>query len=432
MTTFDDYRTAPYKGASMGRQDRDGALKHALRRNAYAGLGLLGLLLCAVVATSLVTWHAADPSLSFATETSPRNAFGLAGAIISDLSFQGLGLASAFLIITPTVWFWRLVLMRPARLSRNRFLAWFAGLCLLAVACSSIPVPDGWPLPLSLGGMVGDAFLSVVSRFNPQLMQSWYAVLVGAGAALLGILVLLASMGLGLRDLSFKRKVYREPEEDMVETYDEEHEEDDWDDSDEEDYANEHDTAGTLDRKKGASGKRSSVFSVPLGALNHWYLSRQANKARKAKERQLARQAKSGKPSFFSRLLAEEDDGLDALTNRMEPRLDRSAQEGHRPQMPGPGLNMGYSGPEDFAPPSAVGYDDYEEEDDWSEDATQQGARAPVGIAPPELNRPSTQMGNRAETNEQAKPTGTPAREWSGKRAAHGQVRSGQPVHPSG
>ncbi|WP_321447999.1 DNA translocase FtsK [uncultured Cohaesibacter sp.] len=425
MTTFDDYRTAPYEGGAMGRRDRDGALKHALRRNAYAGLGLLGLLLCAVVATSLVTWHVADPSLSNATEVSPRNAFGLAGAIISDLSFQGLGLASAFLIITPTVWFWRLVLMRPARISRNRFMGWFAGLCMLAIACSTIPVPDSWPLPLSLGGMVGDAFLSVVSRFDTEVMQGLGAVLVGAGTAFLGVLILLASMDMGLKDLTFRRKPAATFEQEEAEPYDEaDYEEDDWDEEDSEAYAQAPDGSGTLDRTKGPASKRGSFFSVPIGALNHWYLSRRANKARKAREREIERQEKAKKPSFFSRLLADDDDGLDALTDRMEPRLERSAQPGYQQQKPGPAPDMGYSGPEDFAPQSAAGYEDYDEEDDWNDDGPYQSS--PVGIAPPELNRPSSQPGNRAETNERAqtKPAGVPAR--GGKGKGKRMVKAGQ------
>ncbi len=423
MTTFDEYRTAPYKGGAMGRRDRDGALKHALRRNAYAGLGLLGLLLCGVVATSLVTWHVADPSLSNATEVSPRNAFGLAGAIISDLSFQALGLASAFLIIPPAVWFWRLVLMRPARASRNRLMAWFAGLCMLAIACSSIPAPSSWPLPLSLGGMVGDAFLSVINRFDANFMQGLGAIIVGAGAGLFGFVILLASVDLGFRDLSFRRKSAH-PAEDEARGYAEpEYEEEEWEDDEEEDaFDYDHDNDGTLDRTKGSGRKRGSLLSVPLGALSHWRLSRQASKARKAHERSIKQQEKAKKPSFFTRLLADEDDGLSDLSDRMEPRLDRSATTGYTQQRPGPALDMGYNGPQDFAPPSQQGHDDgYDDDDDWDDDGAPQSV--PVGIAPPEIDRPSSQYGNRAATNEDAKarPAGAAGR-GKGKR----MVRSGQ------
>nr|WP_321461484.1 DNA translocase FtsK [uncultured Cohaesibacter sp.] len=421
MTTFDDYRTAPYEGGVMERRDRDGALKHALRRNAYAGLGLLGLLLCAIVATSLVTWHVADPSLSNATEGSPRNAFGLAGAIISDLSFQALGLASAFLIISPTVWFWRLVLMRPARISRNRLIGWLAGLCVLAVACSAIPVPHSWPLPLSLGGMVGDAFLSVIARFDSQLMHSLWGILVGLSAAFVGFLILLASMDIRFRDILLPRRNTASYEEEAEGYDDADYEEEDWDEEDSQDnYAYQRDSAQTLDRTKGPSAKRGSIFSIPLGALNHWHLSRRANKERKIREREMARLEKAQKPSFFSRILAEDDDGLGPMTDRMEPRLDRSGQSGGQQQRPGAAPGMGYSGPQDFAPHPPADYDDYDDGDNWpDQDAA---SSAPVGIAPAELNRPSSQLGNRAETNEDATAAPSPARGGKGKR----MVKSGQ------
>nr|WP_321455317.1 DNA translocase FtsK [uncultured Cohaesibacter sp.] len=429
MTTFDDYRTAPYEGGAMDRRDRDGALKHALRRNAYAGLGLLGLLLCGIVVTSLVTWHVADPSLSNATEGTPRNAFGLAGAIISDLSFQGLGLASAFLIITPAVWFWRLVLMQPARISRNKFMAWFAGLCILAVGFSSIPAPTSWPLPLSLGGMVGDAFLTSIARFDSQLMQGPWAILVGAVAMLLGVMILIASVDLGFRDLLLRRKPARQIEQNAAdldeEDYDESEYQGDWEEEEDEGFDYNKEPNGTLDRKKAGRSRKSSLFSIPLGAFTHWQLSRKASKNRKMHEKAAQQQRKPQKPSWFANLFAGDDDGLEALTNRMEPRLEPASQSGYQRQAPGAAAHMGYSGPEDFAPQHAQHgepEDYYEDEDDWDDNAAQQSA--PVGIAPPELNRPSSNPNNRAQTNEGAatKPAANSARGGKGKR----MVKSGQ------
>jgi S-DNA-T family DNA segregation ATPase FtsK/SpoIIIE len=110
----------------------------------------------------------------------------------------------------------------------------------------------------------------------------------------------------------------------------------------------------------------------------------------------------------------------------MEPRLDRSTATGYQQQRPGPALDMGYNGPQDFAPPSQQGHDDgYDDGDDWDDNWDDDGApqSVPVGIAPPELDRPSSQSGNRAATNETAKarPAGASGR-GKGKR----MVRSGQ------
>ena len=402
------------------RRDRDGALRHALRRNTYAGLGLLGLIICAAIAASLVTWHVADPSLSNATELNPRNVLGLPGAIISDLLIQAFGLGAAFLLIPPVVWFWRLVRLQPMRLNRNKLMAWFGGLGVVAIAFASIPAPGTWPLPLSLGGMIGDSFLNIVARIDASFMKGLGAIIIGTGASAMGALLLLNASDLTLRGILPGRRrgavqIVDEDTETDHEQYDE-----DWEDEDEGDYAQTSEVDGTLDRTKGASAKRPSLLAVPLGALNHWYLSRKANKKRHAHQAQTQTSAKSKKPSLLTRLLGEEDDGLDQLANRMEPRFDVTPDPSYHagPQMQAPTpTDMGYGGPEDFAPSHAhaTAYDEgdaFDSEPPWDEEAAPAIPRgAPMGIAPPQLDRAPNQPQQQAVTNEtvEARSVATPS-----------------------
>ena len=93
-----------------------GAIRHILRRNVGAMVGLAVLALAAVAAASLATWTVDDPSLSHATDHAIRNVLGFPGAIISDLLTQLLGLAASLLLLPPVVWAWRAVFAQPTRL----------------------------------------------------------------------------------------------------------------------------------------------------------------------------------------------------------------------------------------------------------------------------------------------------------------------------
>ncbi|TLP46957.1 DNA translocase FtsK [Cohaesibacter sp. CAU 1516] len=415
----------------MKRRAKDGALRHALRRNTYAATGLLGLILLVAIAASLVTWHVGDPSLSNATEHSPRNVMGLGGAILSDLLIQAFGLATAFLLIPPALWFVRLVRLQPMGLSRNKVMAWFGGLGMLSIAFSAIPAPSGWPLPLSLGGMIGDSFLTILGKINTGLMQGPTAVAIGLVAALLGIALLLNASNLSLKALMFRRTqrpVTAAPDDAEVYDADSYDEEDDWteDDGDDiEDVDAPH--AGDLDRTKSAGARRPSILSVPLGAIGHWYLSRKANK-RRAKGTMDAHQAKAtktAKPSLFARLFGEEDDGLGDLANRLEPRLDAAPapayQTGHPMQGPS-SADLGYGGPTDFAPTHGRPMQQGDTPPPWDDeelyDPDNAAHSAPHGIATPELDRDQGQATHRAATNEgvEAKPVAAKGKTGSGKR----------------
>ena len=59
-------------------------------------LGFVVLAACAAVSVSLLTWSAADPSLTHATSGGARNLLGPLGAILSDMLMQMLGLAGMF------------------------------------------------------------------------------------------------------------------------------------------------------------------------------------------------------------------------------------------------------------------------------------------------------------------------------------------------
>ncbi len=116
------------------------------------------------LALALATWSSKDPSLNYATDGPVRNLLGAPGALIADLLMQLIGL-SAILVLAPLFsWAWLLANHhRVDRVARRVALMFFGVICASAMA-SLFPVTARWPLPSGLGGIVGDALLSIPRR----------------------------------------------------------------------------------------------------------------------------------------------------------------------------------------------------------------------------------------------------------------------------
>lgn len=136
-------------------------LKAMLRRQTatLSGLALIGLAAFSVAA--LATWSVADPSLSHATSAPVTNVLGGGGAVFADLVMQILGLGAVLALLPITLWGWQLMTYggldrKPARFGYALgFVA--AGCALLAL----LPLFAAWPLPIGLGGLVGDAMIAL-------------------------------------------------------------------------------------------------------------------------------------------------------------------------------------------------------------------------------------------------------------------------------
>ena len=186
-----------------------GAIRHVLRRNVGAMVGLAVLALAAVAAASLATWTVDDPSLSHATDHAIRNVLGFPGAIISDLLTQLLGLAASLLLLPPVVWAWRAVFAQPTRLKRWNAVSWIAGTLMAALALSTLPVSRTWPLPTGLGGALGDLLQRIPAFFIG-------ATPTGLSALITGVVVAAATVALMLYACGLIGPVVADDEEDTV------------------------------------------------------------------------------------------------------------------------------------------------------------------------------------------------------------------------
>ena len=157
------------------------------RRDFRAGMrGLAnrtgGLLLAAgtlFAAAALATWNVSDPSFSYASGNEVRNAAGYPGAVFADLAMQFFGLAALAALVPALSWGWLLMSGRGVDSRRRRAGAWLGGTVAAAAFAGTLPVAPSWPLPLGLGGVIGDLVLRVPGLAVGGLPSGAYAVLVG-------------------------------------------------------------------------------------------------------------------------------------------------------------------------------------------------------------------------------------------------------------
>ena len=181
--------TLALEGGSFG-------LKGWLRRQGrrLGGLALAGAL--GGLLASLATWNVADPSFSHATDNGVTNALGFPGAVAADLLMQFFGLATVAALVAPAAW--SLALMRARPLPRFPRRAASASLAAFAAAgvAGCLSPPATWPLPVGLGGVIGDIVLKpaafVLGGYPRGIAGAVIALLLAAPALWFG------AVGLGL------------------------------------------------------------------------------------------------------------------------------------------------------------------------------------------------------------------------------------------
>ena len=158
--------------------------------------GLLLIGLCAALAVALMTWSVQDPSLNHATSAPTRNLLGPPGAIVADIVMQLFGLAAAALLFPMACWGWRLTSLRRLERPVLRILFWMLGSIAITAIVALFPVTENWPLPTGLGGVLGDAILSLPKKFGFDSGAAQLIASISAGA--IATLSISISMGFGL------------------------------------------------------------------------------------------------------------------------------------------------------------------------------------------------------------------------------------------
>src|SRR5262249_37392872 len=172
--------------------------RDALRRRMRELGGAALILLALILAIALATWSVRDPSLSHATTSPVRNLLGVVGSTVADLSMQIFGLAALALVLPIALWGWRLASHRPLSRERIRLVVWVFAIALVATFAACLPRPTSWPLPVGLGGVVGDAVLRGAAWLLGGTLGSFSYVGIGATTAVLGFAALAITCGFGL------------------------------------------------------------------------------------------------------------------------------------------------------------------------------------------------------------------------------------------
>ncbi len=172
-----------------------GAVHTGLRRIVLGTYGLVVVAAACAAWASLVTWSVHDPSLNNATRIAPKNLLGSWGAVVADLSFQSIGLASIILFLPLGAWGWHLLFGEAPDRRKMRLLAWPASVLVLAAALAALPQPKSWPLPNGLGGILGDFIMAAAHVIGPFLPAAAVAFVAGLAFLVLGTMLLLFACG---------------------------------------------------------------------------------------------------------------------------------------------------------------------------------------------------------------------------------------------
>jgi DNA segregation ATPase FtsK/SpoIIIE, S-DNA-T family len=174
-------------------------VRDALRRRLREFGGLALIALAVLLSLALATWSVQDPSLSHATNAPVRNTLGVSGAIVADLLIQLLGVAALALVLPVAIWGWRLASHRPLQRERIRLVFWILAVLLAAACAAALPRSATWPLPVGLGGVVGDWLLRLPAAIAGGALSALEraAIAVVTGAGMLVCFAIAAGFGFG-------------------------------------------------------------------------------------------------------------------------------------------------------------------------------------------------------------------------------------------
>ncbi|BBL53937.1 hypothetical protein MF1_11950 [Bartonella quintana] len=221
----------------------------------FIGLGLLGFIVFCIFA--LATWNVADPSLTHASINKITNFMGWPGAIFSDFFMQFFGLASLGVLLPPLFWSFLLLAQKNIHNLIFRLFLWVVStICFVVSFALMTPLAPftQWPLPMGLGGVLGDKILSAASLIFPVLLSPFQNVLLGVALILLSFLIAAFAGNVVWRRQSNKRKTKNVQKNEIVDP--------DFDVSGEVEYA--------------ADETQHGFFATAFGAILHLFYFLQA------------------------------------------------------------------------------------------------------------------------------------------------------------
>ena len=154
------------------------------------------IVLSVVGLFSLATWKADDPSMTFAGGGPVRNLMGFWGASFADIAMQFFGLASVIPVFVILFWGIFGVGDRHLPLLLYRTITLLISVLFISAFASCVLVPPSWSLPVGLGGIGGDAVISMFAGILGVEVRGWGAFIVAPFVLLMGFTAFVHSCGL--------------------------------------------------------------------------------------------------------------------------------------------------------------------------------------------------------------------------------------------
>ncbi len=158
--------------------------------------GLLIFLAVGAAFVALATWSVNDPSFSNANGKMATNWLGFWGASFADIMVQFLGLGAALSLFPPAIMSWLKMSRQVIGAIRWRLLCWVLMIMSACGAAACVSVPESWPLPSALGGIVGDMMLKIPTMLTGTVPTGWFAVTLFVAFAIPAAVLALYSSGL--------------------------------------------------------------------------------------------------------------------------------------------------------------------------------------------------------------------------------------------
>jgi S-DNA-T family DNA segregation ATPase FtsK/SpoIIIE len=164
-------------------------ITHYTQRMMHQAIGLSLMFFGAFSFLALLSYDSGDPSLNRATDQAVSNLGGFAGAVISDMSLQVLGLGSLLIVVTMLAWGWRMLQLGHIPFLGIRIVAFCAALAGASMLFSFIKAPVFWPVASGVGGAMGALLQTKTSALVPSYLSALLA---------LGLLAVTVPVALGL------------------------------------------------------------------------------------------------------------------------------------------------------------------------------------------------------------------------------------------
>jgi len=173
----------------------DSTMAEAIEKRGKELLGLALLVLGAMAAAMIVSYHPDDPSWMSATDAPVQNWMGRMGASIAAPLFMIVGWGAWGLAIVLGAWGLRFMLHRGQERAVGRLIFAPIWIALLSLHAASLAPGDAWASTHSfgLGGLFGDTILGAmlgILPFGASLGLKLLSVVLGLGMLMLGAFVL--------------------------------------------------------------------------------------------------------------------------------------------------------------------------------------------------------------------------------------------------